>query len=97
MAHHKQREREKERKRPQERETERKRERLFYERKKEIKKVEKERERKTDQKSAGVDVSLSHVTNVTAATVQKLGSTSSRPAFEEKRGKERERLDKDLF
>ena len=36
----------------------------------------------------GVD---SVATNVTAATVSKPGVTSSRPAFEEKRGKERNR------
>ena len=36
----------------------------------------------------GVDVVA---INVTAATVSKLGVTSSRPAFEEMRGKERER------
>ena len=36
----------------------------------------------------GVDIVATHIT---AATVPKPGVTSSRPAFEEKRGKERER------
>jgi len=63
--------------------------------------TERETERRTERRTArkkirqrktrnrhGVDII---VTNVTAATVPKLGVTSSRVAFEEKRGKERDR------
>ena len=48
----------------------------------------------SDQKSARGRPGRYLATNVTAATVPKPGVTSSRPAFEEKREKERERQKK---
>jgi len=62
------------------------------ERKREREREREKRERKTERErpeiGAGVDIVA---TNFTATTTPRPGVTSSRPAFEEKRGKEREK------